>query len=495
VDAFFAALTWPLALCLVLGVLLTYLGAQVLERRAVFADLAVAQVAGLGAVWGLLLGWSIDTSPWAIRAFALGFTVLAAAILAGQRSFEQDLSREALAGALYALSAAATVLIGASLHHGPEEVRDLLAGKALFARPSGVLSAAVLFAPVGFLVHRFEARMRPARARDKQGRRAVAAPHGAQWDFAFYAALGLAVSYAVPLVGVLLVFSYLLLPAATAALVARAGPGRLRAGWLACAAGTLLGLWLAYASDLPPEPSVALCLGLQFVAALVARYMLDARDRLGASLAVLSCAALVAMLLAWSFQLRAREQAIDPTAPDAPSGARTALVDRLSMEPGLWDSERAAISALLAGDDPEIRARLLDLIAARGEGSLLEHVHALLGDPDDLVRDSALNCVRALARPESVPVLVAASAEERDDYLEVDIGETLLALGSAHGLAVLLNVMESGESELARAEAFEQLTRHWPAAPRDLVYDPASEAPARKAEVAALRAALDGAVE
>ena len=62
-DAFFTAMLWPLALCLVLAALCTYLGLQLLARKAVFADLALAQVAALGSVWGVLLGWSVDEDP------------------------------------------------------------------------------------------------------------------------------------------------------------------------------------------------------------------------------------------------------------------------------------------------------------------------------------------------------------------------------------------------------------------------------------------------
>ncbi len=485
---FFAVMTWPLVLCLALGAVSTFLGERMLERRTVFLDLALAQVAGLGAVWGVMLGWSIDTSPWVIRSFAAGFVAVVAAGFTGLQGRDESVSKEALGGGLYALAAGGTLLISTSLHHGAQEVRDLLTGKLLFVRPRNILGGAALFAAVGAFVHRFRARMAPAVTRNKKGTRATVSEPSQGWMFAFYAAVGLTVSYAVGLVGVLLVFAYLLLPAATGALLSR-GKATLRYGWLATLTGTTLGLAWAYAADLPPEPAVTVSLGVQLVAAAVTRHLASGRDRIGGLVAVLASVAFVAMLLAWTFQLRAREETFDPAEVTAPSGTQTALVDRLEREPQLWSQQRARVVGMLAGNDPTVRSRLLRMIAARADASLLDEVHTLLSDDDDLVRDSALQCVRTLALPASVPALVAAAEQETDEYLRADLGVALLELGSPKGLLPLLEVMELGRTEYARRAAFEGLRKHRPGVDDD-AYDSAADEPGRAAAVQALRAGL-----
>ena len=482
-EAFFSAMGWPLALCAILGGLQTYLGQGAIERRAAFAGLAVAQCAALGSVWGLQVGLRVDADPWALRGCALAFALTAAGFFARQVPGEGGLSREALAGVVYVLAAASTPLVAAGLHHGAEEVAALVGGRALFARPQDVAWAALLCAALGALLRRL--------GREALGTRPGRGQLGAvARDLASYGALAAAASFAVPLVGVLLVFAQMVMPAATGALLASTRARRLWIGWATCTAGTLSGFAVAYIRDLPPEPVIVFCLGLGFALAAVARYLGGARDRLGAALGVLGSAALAAIVLALSFRLRAREPAIDLSAPDAPSGAQAELVDRLPLEPGLWQSQRAAIVALLAGNDAQVRAHLLDLIAARGELALLPEVHALLRDPQDLVRESALRCIGALGRPESVPALVAAARVETDDFLRIDFARARLALESDAGRETLLDVMEQGQIELARSEAYQLLLEGWPQAEAlaDPAFDPAGERAARAAAVSSLRA-------
>ncbi len=474
-DTFFEAMTWPLVLCLLLAGLHTYLGTQVLARKVVFADLAMAQMAGLGAVWAVLFGWSVDESPWVVRGFALAFTLVGAAVLAGLRA--KELPREAIAASAYAVAGAGTILVGASLHHGLEEVRDLLAGTALFARPETALGTAILFAAVGGALFAFRRKL------EVGPRSQPPVP----WDFAFFAALGLAVSHSVPLVGVLLVFSYLLLPASTGALLAKTATGRLRVGWAAAALSTVVGLGLSYARDLPPEPTVVLCLGASLGLAAVFRYLAGTHDRLGASLGVLGGVTLAVVLLAWSYEMRAPEQSFDLTSAEAPAGARLALVERVETNPELWDRERATLDALLVDGEAGVRSRLLELIAERGDVTWLDRVHSLLQDPDDLVRERALACVRALGRPESAAPLAAAAATEQDEFLDVELADALLALDDPRGLSILLDVMERGRAEFARREAYRRLEAHEPV---ELPYDAASPDGQRAEEVAALRRRL-----
>jgi zinc/manganese transport system permease protein len=81
------------------------------------------------------------------------------------------------------------------------------------------------------------------------------------WDFLFYATFGLTVTASVELCGVLLVFSYLIVPSVVAMLFAeRVGP-RLAIGWtvgaLASALGMLASVWLSA----PPGASVVCVFG------------------------------------------------------------------------------------------------------------------------------------------------------------------------------------------------------------------------------------------
>jgi HEAT repeat protein len=93
--------------------------------------------------------------------------------------------------------------------------------------------------------------------------------------------------------------------------------------------------------------------------------------------------------------------------------------------------------------------------------SLLDEVHALLGDPDDTIRDRALRCLKALGRPESVEPLIAAARREEDEYLKVEIAEALLELGDPRGFAPMIDVIADGAAPAqARRDAWEHVRAH-----------------------------------
>ena len=79
------ALMWmPFLMCLVLTGIHAYLGFHVIAREVVFVDIALAQIAALGATAAFLVGYELET--WQSYAAGLGFTILGALVLALTRS-------------------------------------------------------------------------------------------------------------------------------------------------------------------------------------------------------------------------------------------------------------------------------------------------------------------------------------------------------------------------------------------------------------------------
>ena len=68
----------PFLACLVFTGIHAYLGLHVIERQVIFVDLALAQIAAVGASLALVFGLSID-SPYSYW-MSLGFTIVGAAI-------------------------------------------------------------------------------------------------------------------------------------------------------------------------------------------------------------------------------------------------------------------------------------------------------------------------------------------------------------------------------------------------------------------------------
>ncbi len=75
-------MTYPFLACLLLAGIHVYLGIHVIERKVIFVDLALAQIAALGSVYAILLGYTSEQSPWANKLLSFGMAVFAAAIFA-----------------------------------------------------------------------------------------------------------------------------------------------------------------------------------------------------------------------------------------------------------------------------------------------------------------------------------------------------------------------------------------------------------------------------
>ena len=144
-SQFFASMERPFVACLLLAGILVYLGIHVLSRKVIFVDLALAQIAALGSVWGVLLGWDLQDDPWAVKAFSLAFTFLGAAVFTMTRTRDERVPHEALIGITYAVALGATILASAHLAHGAEEVSELLAGSILWVRGDTILLSILVF--------------------------------------------------------------------------------------------------------------------------------------------------------------------------------------------------------------------------------------------------------------------------------------------------------------------------------------------------------------
>jgi zinc/manganese transport system permease protein len=252
------ALLWaPFLMCLVLTGIHAYLGIHVIAREVVFVDIAMAQIAALGATAAFLLGFDLES--WMSYAAALGFTVLGAAVLALTRTPTRHVSQEAVIGVVYAVSAAAAVLLADRAPHGAEHIRTMLVGSLLSVAPGDVAKVATLYATVG-VVHWMLRRpfllisADPAAAY-RQGWRVRA------WDFVFYATFGVVVTSSVRVAGVLLVFSYLIVPALAG--ITRGGSvmARLVTGWIFGSVVSVLGIVASATLDLPTGATVVCAFG------------------------------------------------------------------------------------------------------------------------------------------------------------------------------------------------------------------------------------------
>jgi len=245
------ALLWaPFLMCLVLTGIHAYLGIHVIAREVIFVDIAMAQIAALGVTGAFL--WGHEPDSWPAYAAGLGCTLLGALVLAFTRSRTRSVSQEAVIGIVYAVSSAAAVLLADRSPHGAEHLRGMLVGSLLSVTPGAVVRVAALYAAVGVLHVLWR---RPFFLISTDPDRAYAQGLPVRWwDFAFYATFGVVVTSSVRIGGVLLVFSYLIVPALAGVLLGGSLRARMITGW---ALGTLVSVLALGASAVLDTPTGA----------------------------------------------------------------------------------------------------------------------------------------------------------------------------------------------------------------------------------------------
>lgn len=262
----------PLVACMAIVAIHSYLGLHVLAREVIFVDLSLAQVAALGSTVAIFLGAEPDSTTSVL--YALGFTTAGAAMFALTRTTggRSRVPQEAIIGIVYVVASAAALLVADQSPRGGEAIKDILVGSLLWVGWPAIARLAAIYAVVGlfhwFLRRRFLAISFEPEAAERQGLRLR------WWDFWFYLSFGIVITFSVPIVGVLLVFSFLVVPAAIAFQFTRHMGLLAVISWLAGMAASGLGLAISFRYDLPTGPIVVCVFGLLLLLAWLGRRLL-----------------------------------------------------------------------------------------------------------------------------------------------------------------------------------------------------------------------------
>lgn len=311
----------PFLACLVMLAMLGYIGIHVLKREVIFIDIALAQIAAVGAIASHVIFHLHEGSVYT-HALSLGVTLVAAAFFAVVRRRILEIPLEAVIGVSYAVSAAAALFIVGISPGGHVHIQEMLAGSILWATWGDVLWSAAVFAAIGFCFYLFRA---PFRTISENYEGALAKGYNTlAWDFLFYALLGVVITTAVRIAGVVVVFAFLIIPATLSAVFASGWTARLFVAWVAGALSSAVGLLFAARYDFSVGPAIALFLGVALVSIGLLRL---ARATRPAAAAIWFAAALI--LGIW-FGAGARGQA-----GSYPSGSP---VHAGSGEPGVEDA-------------------------------------------------------------------------------------------------------------------------------------------------------------
>jgi len=275
---FFAVMLIPIIACLFLAGIHGYLGIHIVSRQVIFIDLAMAQIAALGAAVAMLFHFEFNSNATYI--FSLAFTMMGALVLAGTHFREGRIPQEAVIGVVYVVSAAAVILVLDKAPHGGEMVKDLLAGRILWISKSEILTELVVYSLAGIIFALARTRIHLI-----SQNRGLAIEQGMkvfQWDVLFYCLFGIVVTISVRLAGVLLVFSFLVVPALISFLFVDSFRNRIILAWIIGGTVAVVSCVWSFLTDWPTGATVVVTFGLGLLMAGIVYRILAARAAPGA---------------------------------------------------------------------------------------------------------------------------------------------------------------------------------------------------------------------
>src|SRR5438046_6905140 len=260
----------PFVASLILTGIHAYLGVHVVERGVIFVDLALAQIAALGATVAVVVG--MDPHGRAAYWISLAFTFLGAGIFAFARSSRGHIPQEAFIGIAYAVASATAILLMSKATGETEHLKDMLVGNILAVSWPEVRKTAFLYGAIG--IFHFLFRKRFLAISMNHGKAEKSGLNVRFWDFLFYASFGFVVTSSVAIAGVLLVFCYLIVPSVGAMLFADRIGTRLAIGWTMGTLVSALGCYFSVYFDLPTGAAIVCTFGAVLVCMAIAKSVL-----------------------------------------------------------------------------------------------------------------------------------------------------------------------------------------------------------------------------
>jgi len=214
-----------------------YLGLHVLKRQVIFVDLSLAQVAALGYAFAAL--WGMETHELGSYFVALAFTFVAALFFSFASRIKEKISQEVVIGITFAFASSLSVLVLNKQGHGAEHIKEMLVGRLLWVSWHEVFKVSIIYSLVGIIHYIYRAKFFNIKN------------ESSFWNFLFYALFGFVITSSVGTAGLLLVFSFLIVPGTISSLFFEKIKTRLFVGWGIGALLTVVGLLASYYLDVP----------------------------------------------------------------------------------------------------------------------------------------------------------------------------------------------------------------------------------------------------
>ena len=441
-----STMLWPLIACLVLTGILLYLGVHVIARKVIFVDLALAQIAALGTVIGVLLGYEVGKDTNALYLYSLAFTIFGAFLFSVTKTKREKIPHEAIIGIVYAVTFASTILVLSKSALGPQELDHIIKGELLWVQSEVVIKTAIIYAVVGLFHFIFRKKFMAISLDPDKAEAAGVNVH--LWDFLFYMSFGFVITSSVAIAGVFLVFSYLVIPSVGAMLLSDKLSTRLTIGWIAASIISFIGVKWSYNSGLPTSPAIVVVLAAALVVSGLYSYLKNSPRKSIALRNLFAALCIVGVFIAGVFLFRKHEE--DPFQHtlhelNSPlSTDRQAGLENLKSYTDKKDEWVQLVIEKLHDNDEEVRKAAVELLTQIQDRSALSSIIPLLQDRADGVQISAMNAVKTMGTSSDGLKLIEQATREEDPELKTGLLKTALELGTPGAIPAMAQVIKDG---------------------------------------------------
>jgi len=251
-------LSAPITIIILLSGVLSYFGNHILSRGIIFIDIAVAQIAALGTMIGLLLGFAEESLN--VQLISYFFTIIVIAFFALTKFRKQLIPQEAIIGIIYCIGLGLAMLLAESIPGGSNFISKTITGNLLWVTWDKVLNCLIMFLIIGFIHLIFWKNF--ILISDTKNGLPYSLWKTRAYELIFYLTFSIVIVKAVPVGGVFLVFTLLIAPTAAATLFTQSWKKRFIWSWVIGILGSILGMHLSYTMNISNAPAIVTLLGV-----------------------------------------------------------------------------------------------------------------------------------------------------------------------------------------------------------------------------------------
>ena len=263
----FLFLAPPITTCILMAGILGYFGNHILSRGIIFIDIAVAQIAALGTMIGLLIGFSEGSIYVQIVSYV--FTLALISVFALTKFKKQLIPQEAIIGILYCLSLGVALFFADRIPGGSNYITKTITGNILWVTWRQVFSLLIIFLLIGVIhipIRKFIIKISDSTAEFSYVKVRI-------FELLFYITFGIVIVKSVPIAGIFLVFILLIAPAASAALFCTEWKNKFIMSWIIGITGSIIGMYLSYFLNISNGPAIVCVLGIIFFILAITKFI------------------------------------------------------------------------------------------------------------------------------------------------------------------------------------------------------------------------------